>query len=86
MATVKLTLSADAALIAEAKTVAARRKTSVSAMVSGFLRTISRPEPGASLSLGPITRRASGIVKLPSGRSDKDLLGDALAARYGRPQ
>jgi hypothetical protein len=35
------------------------------------------------LSLGPITRRASGIVKLPAGRSDKDLLGDALATKYG---
>ena len=83
MATVKLTLSANADLIADAKIVAAQRKTSVSAMVSGFLRSVSRPEAAASLSLGPITRRASGIIKLPPGRSDKDLLGDALATKYG---
>ena len=83
MATVKLTLSANADLIADAKTVAAKRKTSVSAMVSGFLGSVSRPEVEASLSLGPITRRASGLVKLPAGQSDKELLGDALATKYG---
>lgn len=83
MAMAKLTLSANADLIADAKTVAAQRKTSVSAMVSGFLRSVSQPEADVSLSLGPITRRASGIVKLPDGRSDKDLLGDALATKYG---
>ena len=83
MAMAKLTLSANADLIADAKTVAAQRKTSVSAMVSGFLRSVSRPAADPALSLGPITRRASGIVKLPSGRSDKELLGDALATKYG---
>ncbi len=83
MAMAKLTLSANADLIADAKTVAAQRKTSVSAMVSGFLRSVSRPETDASLSLGPITRRASGIVKLPAGQSDKELLGDALGTKYG---
>lgn len=83
MAMGKLTLSANANLIADAKAVAAQRKTSVSAMVSGFLRSVSQPETDVSLSLGPITRRASGIVKLPAERSDKDLLGDALATKYG---
>jgi hypothetical protein len=83
MSTVKLTLSAEKDLVAEAKTLAARRKTSVSAMVSGFLRSLSRLESGSALPLGPITRRASGIVKLPPGRSDKDLIGEALTAKYG---
>jgi hypothetical protein len=83
MSTVKLTLSAEKDLVAEAKTFAARRKTSVSAMVSGFLRSLSGFENGSPASLGPITRRASGIVKLPPGRSHKDLLGEALTARYG---
>lgn len=83
MAMVKLTLSANADLIADAKVVATRRKTSLSAMVSEFLRSVSRPEGHASSALGPITRRASGIVRLPPGCSDKDLLADALAARHG---
>ena len=83
MSTVKLTLSAEKDLVAEAKTLAARRKTSLSAMVSGLLRSLSRHESGSRLSLGPITRRASGIVKLPPGRSDKDLIGEALTAKYG---
>lgn len=82
MSTVKLTLSAEKDLITEAKALAARRKTSVSAMVSGFLRSLSRLESGPAASLGPITRRASGIVRLPPGRSDKELIADALAAKY----
>jgi hypothetical protein len=86
MPVVKLTLSAEKDLVAEAKTFAARRKTSVSAMVSGFLRSLSRLEGGPAASLGPITRRASGIVKLPPGRSDKDLVADALVAKYERPR
>ena len=84
MSTVKLTLSAEKDLVAEAKTLAARRNTSVSAMVSGFLRSLSRLEGGSPATLGPITRRASGIVTLPPGRSDKELLSDALAAKYGK--
>ena len=83
MSTVKLTLSAEKDLVAEAKTFAARRKTSVSAMVSGYLRSLSRLEGRSPASLGPITRRASGIVKLSPGRSDKDLIGEALTAKYG---
>ena len=84
MSTVKLTLSAEKDLIAEAKRLAAQRKTSVSALVSGFLRSLSRGEGDAPASLGPITRRASGLVKLPAGRSDKDLIGDALTSKYGK--
>ena len=84
MSTVKLTLSADKDLVVEAKTFAAQRKTGVSAMVSGFLRSLSRFEGAAPASLGPITRRASGIVKLPPGRSDKDVIGEALTAKYGK--
>ena len=83
MSTVKLTLSAEKDLVAEAKTLAARRKTSVSALVSGYLRSLSRLESGVTTSLGPITRRASGLVKLPPQRSDKDLIGEALTAKYG---
>jgi hypothetical protein len=34
--------------------------------------------------LRPITRRLSGTIKLPPGKSDKELITEALLARYNR--
>jgi hypothetical protein len=83
MATTKLTLSVEIPLIEEAKRLAAERHTSVSAMFARFLRSVTAPDPRCVPSLGPITRKASGIARLPTGRSDRDLLEDALLDRYG---
>ena len=67
MATVKLTLSADEALVDEAKKLARERRTSVSAMFARFVLA---------------TRQAPGLVRLPEGQSNRDLLADALTAKY----
>ena len=83
MAATKLTLSADKAIIERAKRVAAARGTSISAMVSHFLDAISRPMPTPA-ELGPLTRRASGLVKLPPSAGVADLMADALAAKYSK--
>ena len=83
MATVKLTLSAEKPLIRDAKRLAGERHTSVSAMFARFVTAMTtRTETKAAL--GPITRRASGMVRLPKGRSDRRLLEDALHDRYGK--
>jgi hypothetical protein len=83
MRTTKLTLSADKALVEEAKKLAAAEGTSLSSMVSRFLDAAlkvrrKRDEPG------PVTRRATGLVKLPANRSDRELLEEALAGKHGR--
>jgi Family of unknown function (DUF6364) len=79
----KLTLSADKALIKQAKELAVREGTSLSSMFSRFLRAVlagnhKKHRPG------PVTRRATGLAKLPANKSDRELLEDALAEKYER--
>ncbi len=78
----KLTLSADDKVIKQAKRIAAKNHTSVSAMFSRFVRTLAQKDrPPAQV--GRIARKASGIIKLPKGKSEQDVLADALADKYG---
>ena len=82
MRTTKLTLSAEKELIAEAKKLAEREGTSLSSMFSRFLRSIlhdqrKREQPG------PLTRKATGLAKLPAGKSDRQILEESLAHKYG---
>jgi hypothetical protein len=80
--TTKLTLSVETAFIEEAKRLAIRRRTSVSAMFTAFLKSLAQTDNTAQTVLGPVTQKASGIVKLPRGRSDEQLVEEALSARY----
>lgn len=78
----KLTLSADESVIAEAHRLAAQQGTSVSAMFSRIVRLLSgerRQRPAA----GPLTKQATGLIRLPKGISEKDILADALAEKHG---
>jgi DNA-binding NarL/FixJ family response regulator len=78
----KLTLSADPDVIAEAHRLAQSRGTSVSAMFSRFVKLLSqrdREHPP----IGRLTKRATGIIRLPEGHSERDVLQDALAEKHG---
>ena len=81
MAVKKLTLSAPEEAIADAKRIAAKKMTSVSALFVRLLRAVDQ-EVDPQDSLGPITRRATGIVNLPQGRTERELLEDALEEKY----
>ena len=81
MAVKKLTLSAPEEVIADAKRIAAKKMTSVSALFVRLFRTVDQ-ELDPEDSLGPITLRASGIVKLPMDRTERELLEDALDEKY----
>jgi hypothetical protein len=83
MNTKKLTLSAPEDVIEEAKQIAAKNNTSVSAMFTRLLNAVSRSDDRGTIPIGPVTQRASGIVDLPSGTYD-ELLTDALEERYDR--
>lgn len=77
----KLTLSVEPDVIAEAHRLAERHGTSVSGMFSRIVRLLSqldseRPRIGAG------AKKASGLIQLPEGKSDRDLLEDALAEKY----
>ena len=78
----KLTLSMDEEVIAEAKRLAAESNSSVSAMFTRLVRAMAaRRRHGPEIS--PAVRSISGIVSLPEGKTDKELIADALAEKYG---
>ena len=79
----KLTLSVPEEVIEQAKQQAARRGTSVSAMFTRLLKTVAAPDKPDAQSLGPVTRRTTGIVALPPATSDRELLEEALGDRCG---
>ena len=83
MNTTKLTLSADARIVRQAKRLAKERHTSVSALFARYVENLSRAHDEDLRTVGPLTRRASGLVRLPVGVSDGQLLEDALAAKHG---
>ena len=81
----KLTLTADASVITMAKRLAAERNTSVSALFSRLVVSMQAEQNAASDDIGRLTRRASGLVTLPEGRPDHELLADALTDKHGSP-
>lgn len=78
----KLTLSMTEEDVETAKRLAKERGTSVSAMVTSYVRGVAaaRRKP---FKVGPITRKATGLVRLPSDKSDRDLITEALMEKYG---
>lgn len=77
----KLTLSVEKDVVAQAKKLSAERGTSVSAMFTHFIRSAGRSK--GLREIGPLTRKATGLARLPRGKSDRGLLADALAEKYG---
>ncbi|MBI4565621.1 MAG: hypothetical protein HY716_13080 [Planctomycetes bacterium] len=78
----KLTLSADPDLVKEAKKLAEKEGTSLSSMFARFLRAVLKGRRKKA-PVGPMTMKATGLVKLPVGKSDRELLGEALSEKYG---
>ncbi len=81
----KLTLSADPQVIEQARKLAAENGTSISAMFERFVRMMTGRKRSKA-SLPPIARKASGLVSLPRGATDREVLTDALKAKYGLDQ
>jgi hypothetical protein len=78
----KLTLSADQDLIKEAKKLAAQEGTSLSALFSRMVRAMTRARLRQE-TIAPLTRKATGLARLPDAQSDERQLEDALAHKYG---
>lgn len=77
----KLTLSADKELVKRAKKLAAREGTSLSSMFGRFLQAVLR-QRDKTRRPGPLTAKATGLVRLPPGKSDRELLEEALSEKY----
>jgi hypothetical protein len=78
----KLTLSVEEDVVEKAKQIAEANKTSVSAMFSQFVQSLASNRPRKS-EIGPLTRKLTGVAKLPAGKDYKDVLTDALIEKYG---
>ena len=78
----KLTLSAEKEVIRQAKKLAAANGTTVSGLFSNIVKAMDRTS-GLQESLAPLTRKATGLIRLTPGADDQRLLEDALAAKYG---
>jgi hypothetical protein len=80
--TSKLTLSVDKDIVKDVKRLAKKQGTSVSAMFENYARAIThstrRERP-----LGPLTQKASGMLKVPPEKSYRQLLEEALLEKYG---
>lgn len=84
MAHVKLTLSADEKVIRKARQLARRNKTSISAMFSRLVLAVSaREQMPSAAELGPLTRKALGLAKLPPGKSDREIIEESLMEKHG---
>lgn len=81
----KLTLSMDEKDIRAARRIAREHGTSISRMFSRLVRMMAkkRPAPPGSEDLPPLTRKLTGIVALPEGKADREIVEDAILARHG---
>ena len=78
----KLTLSVDEDIMRKAKEIAGANRTSVSAMFSQFVRSMAAKRSGPP-QLAPLTRKLSGVLRMPAGKDDKEALAEAMMERYG---
>ena len=77
----KLTLSVDEEVVKKAKQAASRQGMSLSKLVEGFLRNLTREprEPGIS---NPVLKELSGSIHVPEDFDYKKELEQALVKKY----
>ena len=79
----KLTLSMDEEVVATAKRLARHHRTSVSAMLTNVVKAMAAQEQRQpAIPPDSVVARLTGIIKAPAGKSDRELLAEALADRY----
>lgn len=81
----KLTLSMEESDIRAARRIARDHGTSISGMFSRLVRMMARKRhrPPEGEELPPLTRKLTGIVALPKGKTDREIIEDVVLARHG---
>lgn len=80
----KLTLSMDEKDIRLARRLAKEQGTSVSGMFTSILRLMAAKNGnGKKDELPPITRSLTGIIKIPEGKTDRELIEEAILEKHG---
>lgn len=77
-----LKLTLEESVIADARRLAAERGQSVSAMFSDLVRAMAGTSSWRE-EIPPLTTRLTGIISVPAGMTDRELITDALLERYG---
>jgi hypothetical protein len=77
----KLTLNAEPEVIAEARRLAKQQGTSVSSMFARVIRYLARRND-RPVRLGRVTRKATGLVRLPREKNERQVVEDALLDKY----
>jgi len=77
----KLTLSIEEPVVEKAKQIAEANQTSVSAMFSQFVESMASKNARPA-KIGPLTRKLTGLVKLPPGKNYKALVADAIMEKH----
>ena len=85
MAVRKLTLTMEPETIEMAKRYARKHNTSVSAVVSQFIRSVASEEEREDVQIprGSLLEKVAGIIKLPEGKTVDDLLQEAIQEKHG---
>ena len=77
----KLTLSIEKEVVERAKKFAKESDQTISEMVEGFLRAISRNQSQPA-ELSDRLRSLAGKFRLPEGKEDRDVLVEELTKKY----
>ena len=80
--TTKLTLTLDKNIIESVKIYAKKNKISLSKLVEFYFKSLTSANKHNIENLSPITKELSGIAKIKSTKSDKELLEDALNKKF----
>ncbi len=80
--TTKLTLTLDSKTIETAKIYAKKNKISLSKLVEFYFKSLSSGIENNNANLPPITKELSGIARITTTKSDKELLHEALNKRF----
>jgi hypothetical protein len=78
----KLTLSVKPEVVQQARELARENGTSVSSMFERFIQALAAGR-GTERRVGPLTRKATGIISLSADESEGEVLEDALLEKYG---
>ena len=77
----KLTLNAEPEVIEQARRLAEAQGTSVSSLFARIIGFLAQRQ-GHRVPVGRIARNASGMIKLPRGKPEREILEEALVEKY----
>jgi hypothetical protein len=77
----KLTLNAEPEVIEQARQLAQAQGTSVSSLFARFVRFLAQRDRHR-LRAGRLTRSATGLIKLPRGKEEREVVEEALLDKY----